>query len=460
MQSSTPVFGSFRDPSGFLFRQDGALYRQVNTVYREHYDRLMSSGLCADLVRAKLLIPHQEATVDAPLPDRAYKVLQPERVPFISYPYEWCFSQFKDAALATLQIQKTCIERGMTLKDCSAYNIQFMQGRPVLIDTLSFETYREGQAWVPYRQFCQHFLAPLALMAHTDVRLSQLLRVYIDGLPLDLTSALLPGRTRLSPTLLSHIHLHAKSQQHYADKAVDTSVRKMSRLSFLGLVDNLESAVRGLKWERQGRWAAYYDETNYSESGLGHKRRIVGEFLDRLAPGTVWDLGANTGMFSRVASAKGAHVISFDYDPGCVEANYQQCVEQGETLVLPLWMDLTNPSPAIGWQNQERMALIERGPADTALALALVHHLAIGNNVPFDHLADFMRTACAAVIIEFVPKSDSQVQRLLASREDVFADYTQQAFETAFRRYFAIQSAVRIADSERTLYCMTRTAPA
>ena len=459
MQSSKAVSGSFRDPSGFLFSQDGTLYRQVNTIYREHYERLMSSGLYAHLVQAGLLVSHQEVRVDAPAPGIAHKVLRPEPVPFVSYPYEWCFGQLRDAALATLQVQKAAFERGMTLKDCSAYNIQFVHGRPVLIDTLSFETYREGQAWVPYRQFCQHFLAPLALMAHTDVRLSQLLRVYIDGIPLDLTSGLLPGRTRLSPTLLSHIHLHAKSQAHFAGKVVDTSARKMGRLSFLGLVDNLESAVKGLKWERQGNWAAYYDETNYSATGLEHKRELVGRFLDEIAPKVVWDLGANTGLFSRVASARGAHTVSFDYDPACVEANYQQCVEKGETSILPLWMDLTNPSPAIGWHNQERMSLIERGPADAALALALVHHLAIGNNVPFDHLAAFFERACMALIVEFVPKSDSQVQKLLASREDVFADYTQEAFEAAFRRHFAIQSAVPIADSERTLYHMARTAP-
>ena len=456
----TALESSFRDPSGFLFRRDGTLYRQVNASYREHYDHLMGSGLFAELTRAGLLIPHEEVGVEAELPDRAYKMLRPEPVEFISYPYEWSFSQLKDAALATLQIQKVAMQHGMTLKDCSAYNIQFRSGHPVLIDTLSFEQYREGQVWVPYRQFCQHFLSPLALMALTDVRLSQLLRVYIDGIPLDLASALLPGRTRLSPALLSHIHLHAKSQEHYADRAVDTSARKMPRLAFLGFTDNLESAVKGLRWAPHGNWADYYAETNYSDAALEHKRRLVDHFLRQVNPRTVWDLGANTGMFSRIAAALGAQTVSFDSDPACTEANYLECVQKRETNVLPLWLDLTNPSPAIGWQNQERMSLIERGPADAALALAVVHHLAISNNVPFGHLADFFTQSCRTLIIEFVPKGDSQVRKLLASREDVFADYAQPAFEAEFGKCFAIQKAIQIEGSERTLYLMTRTATA
>ena len=171
--------GSFRDSNGFVFWQDGALYRQVNTSYKDNYEHLMESGLYEVLVSGGLLLPHEEVNIQSSQPDLAYKVIRPELIPFISYPYEWCFSQLKDAALTTLEIQKTCLDFGMSLKDCSAYNIQFRKGKPVLIDTLSFEKYREGQPWVAYRQFCQHFLAPLALMSHKDIRLNQLLRVYI-----------------------------------------------------------------------------------------------------------------------------------------------------------------------------------------------------------------------------------------------------------------------------------------
>lgn len=213
-------FGSFRDPSGFVFRQDGIIYRHVNIVYKENYDYLITSGLYQDLTGRGLLIPHDEVDIDYAKSESAYKTLRPKLVEFISYPYEWCFSQLKDAALTTLQIQKRSLEYGMTLKDASAYNIQFMAGKPTLIDTLSFEKYHEGEPWVAYKQFCQHFLAPLALMSYRDIRLNQLFRIYIDGVPLDLASSLLPLRTRFNPPLLFHIHLHAVSQKHYADKPI------------------------------------------------------------------------------------------------------------------------------------------------------------------------------------------------------------------------------------------------
>ena len=219
--NKTPAHNaSFRDPSGFLFTRDGVLYRQVNQVYAEDYRKLMDSGLYAKLVKAGLLIPHTEVDIEPANKKLAFKVLCPEYVPFISYPYEWSFGQLKDAALATLSIQKRALKAGMVLKDASAYNIQFQRGKPTLIDTLSFEIYQEGEPWVAYRQFCQHFLAPLALMAYQDVRLSQLLRVYIDGIPLDLASELLPARTRWNLGLATHIHLHARAQKRYAEVAV------------------------------------------------------------------------------------------------------------------------------------------------------------------------------------------------------------------------------------------------
>ena len=455
--SNGVVPSSFRDPSAFLFFQAGSIYRQVNASYQAHYNRLMDSGLYETLVDSGLLISHEEASADYARTDSAYKVLKPELIPFISYPYEWCFSQLKGAALTTLEIQRKAFEFGMTLKDSSAYNVQFIKGRPVLADTLSFEKYREGQTWVAYRQFCQHFLAPLALMTHKDIRLNQLCRVRIDGFPLDLASSLLPLRTWLRFSLLSHIHLHAKSQNRFADKAVDTRGRQMSRLGFLGLVDNLESAVRGLNWRPEGSdWADYYEDTSYSPRALDRKKQLVARFLDEINPDTVWDLGANKGLFSRIASDSGVRTISFDIDPVAVECNYLECVEKGETNILPLLLDLTNPSPNVGWENKERMSILGRGPADTVLALALIHQLAISNNLPLDRIASFFNRICDSLIIEFVPKRDSQVQRLLSTRQDVFPDYTQRDFEGAFGRYFTVQSCVRIDDTERTLYLMRK----
>lgn len=476
MSDRRQIAGSFRDPSGFLFHgDDGVLYRQVELCYQEAYDLLMgASGLYGELVEQGLLIPHEEVSLElatSPASSAchasAYRVIRPEPVGFISYPYSWSFSQLKDAALTTLAIARRSLERGMILKDASAYNIQFHRGRPLLIDTLSFEPYLEGEPWVAYRQFCQHFLAPLLLMSQRDVRLSGLTRVYLDGIPLDLTSALLPKRSWLSFATLLHVHLHARSiRRHSGATSSELALRArggVSRKGFLGLLDNLESAVGALQWRPEGtEWADYEVEHNYGEEAMEEKRRIVGEMLRRVAPGgmpaTVWDLGANTGAFSRLAAALGARlVVAFDVDPAAVERNYLRVKqEEGERAVLPLVMDLTNPSPAQGWAHEERASLAGRGPADALLALALIHHLSISNNVPLGDVAGFFSKLSAVLVIEFVPKSDPQVKRLLVSRKDIFSSYDQESFEREFSRYYRIEESIPISGTERRVYRMER----
>lgn len=451
--------GSFRDPCGFLFRRDGVLYRQVNHAGAADLRRLHESGLYDALIAKGLLIPHADAPLDLALDHDAACVIAPEPVPFVSYPYEWSFSQLQDAALATLRIQKLALARGLSLKDASAYNIQFHRGRPVLIDTLSVTAYREGEPWVAYRQFCQHFLAPLALMALVDVRLLSLLRTHVDGVPLDLAARLLPRRTLLIPGLLMHLHLHASSQRKHADGRGTTRVRPVSPRALLTIVDNLRHTVRRLRWQPRGtEWGDYYTDTNYTDASLQAKRDLVAEFLALVAPATVWDLGANDGTFSRLAADRGAFTVAADVDPAAVEHNWRRVRAHRETALLPLLADLTNPSPALGWDHAERASLLDRGPADCVLALALIHHLAISNNVPLDRLATFFARAGRALIIEFVPKGDSRVQRLLATREDVFTGYDRAGFEAAFATRFDVQKVAPIAGSERVLYLMRRRA--
>jgi ribosomal protein L11 methylase PrmA len=417
----------------------------------------MSSGLYESLVSTNLLIPHREVNLNSPLSEKLYKVIQPEQIPFISYPYEWCFSQLKHAALITLEIQELAIDFGLSLKDCSAYNIQFNKCKPVLIDTLSFEKYKEGEAWVAYRQFCQHFLAPLLLMVYKDIRLNKLLRIYIDGIPLDLTSTILPLYSYFNLPSFFHIHLHSKSQKHFADKALKKQNRKMSRTSFLGLIDSLKSAVKKLKLKNHdSEWANYYDNTNYGSNAFDHKKNIVSDLLDKENSKKIWDIGANAGVFSRIAGNKGGKVISFDIDPIAIEKNYLECVRNNATNILPLLIDLENPSPGIGWKNRERMSLIERGPTDLVIALALIHHLAISNNLPFNKIASFFYTICNTLIIEFIPKTDSKVHKLLSTRQDIFPEYNQRDFEHSFSRYFAIEFSKKIVDSNRIIYLMKK----
>jgi ribosomal protein L11 methylase PrmA len=447
---------SFRDPNGFLFEKNNHLYRQINQLYKAHFDHFESCGLYEDLVRRQLLISHRRVSLELALNEQACCIIEPERIPFISYPYEWCFSQLKEAALLTLEVQKTAFEYGMVLKDASAYNVQFYKGRPIFIDTLSFEKYTQGQPWAAYRQFCQQFLAPLALMSYCDVRLRRLLRANIDGIPLDLASKLLPWRSWLNPALALHIHMHARSQQHYAAASLkQRPPRPLSQMAFRGLIDSLESAVRKLSWTASRTvWGKYYSHTNYSEEAMEKKKEIVGELLAEVGPEWTWDLGANTGMFSQIAASRGSSVISMDIDPAAVEKNYRQAKEDPGGLILPLLLDICNPSPALGWAHEERMSLRERSSADAVLALALVHHLAIGNNVPLYRIAEFMSELGQWLIIEFVPKEDSQVQRLLSSRNDIFPRYTAEGFESAFAWYYTIHKKVVIPGTVRTVYLM------
>jgi hypothetical protein len=447
---------SFRDPDGWVFARDGELYRQIDRAYQPHYDRLMSSGLYEALVRAELLVPHQEVSIAPERPETCYKVLKPERLRFISYPYEWCFSQLKRQALALLSVQRTALNYGMSLRDATAFNMQFRRGRPALMDTSSFEEYAEGRPWAAYRQFCQHFLAPLFLVRYRHADLGKLGRIYLDGVPLDLASRLLPLRARLRPAVLAHIVAHAALQKGYARRK-DVRLRPMSKRAILGLLDNLEAAVARLNWRpKETAWSGYYEHTNYSAEALAQKRAVVAEFLDRLKPSSVWDLGGATGMFSRIASEMGVFTVSLDADPVSVERNYLDAAARRDENLLPLVMDLMNPSAACGWANRERQSLSERGPADAALALALVHHLAIANNVPLGNIAAWLSAACRSLIIEFVPKEDSQVQTMLATRKDIFGGYTQPEFEARFRAHFRILEVRPIAGSLRSLYLMQK----
>jgi hypothetical protein len=450
---------SFRDPAGFVYRCGGEILRQVNQAGKGDYDLLVDSGLYDRLVKRGLILPHEEVDLPPADPTLAYKTIRPARLDFISYPYEWSFSQLKDAALLTLAIQKEALQRDATLKDSSAFNIQFWRGKPVLIDTLSFTRYQPGAPWDGYRQFCQHFLAPLALMSLTDIRLGQLLRVYLDGIPLDLASRLLPNRTRLPGGLYMHIHLHASAQKKFAGQAIEPKGRlKISKAQLLALVESLEAAVRKLQWDPGiTSWADYERQHNYSEQALQAKKETVQAFLEQAGPAIVWDLGANTGLFSRLAAEKARLVLALDVDPGAAEMNYLACRKEDRANILPLVIDLTNPSPGIGWRSRERSPLEERLHADLILALALVHHLAIANNLPLPAIAEFFAEHCEWLAIEFVARQDEQVQKLLLNRKDIFADYQEQGFEQAFQRYFSPVEKVGLPGGTRTLYLFRRS---
>lgn len=447
---------SFRDPSGFVFKKNSEIYRQINKTYKAEYLTLTNSGLYDTLVKKNYLISHIELEPDYDTDNEFYKLIKPEQLTTISYPHEWCFSQLKDAALLTLNIQKLTMKYDMSLKDASTYNIQFKNGKPIFIDTLSFEIYNEKAPWIAYGQFCKHFLAPLALMCYTDVSLNQLFVTNIDGIPLNLAVKLLPTKARLNAGLLLHLFLHNNSnEKHQGDKIVNQA-QGSSRLALEGLLDSLISTVKGLKLPKsKTEWGDYYNNTNYTSSAFEQKKTLIKELIAKTSPKKLCDIGANRGDFTRLAS-KATECISFDIDFNAVEQNYSIVKSNNETNILPLLLDLTNPSPAIGFANKERDNFATRYKCDTILALALIHHLAISNNLPFENIASFFAELTNYLIIEFVPKSDSKVQILLGSRKDIFANYTEEQFELVFSKHFEIIEKHSISDSLRKVYLMRR----
>jgi hypothetical protein len=326
----------------------------------------------------------------------------------------------------------------------------------VLIDLLSLEPLEPGAPWVAYRQFCEQFLAPLALMARRDMRLARLLRADPDGVPLDLATGLLPWRSRLNFGLLSHLYLHAAAQGRYAGNEDEGAAARRTRIDparLRALVASLRGTVAGLRWEPRGtEWADYADNTSYSDAATTAKERLVKEYVGRIEGPVVWDLGANTGRYSRIAADAGKRVLAFDIDPAAAERNYRALAREGRGDILPLVLDLANPSPGIGWAGRERRSLLERADADGTLALALVHHLAISRNVPLPMFAALLADLAPAAVVEFVPKDDPMVRRLLAARRDVFPDYSLDAFRRAVRTRFDVEAESPIEDSGRTLF--------
>jgi hypothetical protein len=455
------VGASYRDPHGFVYRRDDVLFRQVGEAHRENFDRFIGSGLYEALVHRDLLIPHEEVDIAFAARPGAYRVLRPQLVPFVSYPYEWCFSQLRDAANLTLRVQEGALEHGMSLRDASAFNVTFHRGKPIFIDTTSFEVLREGAPWVAYRQFCEQFLAPLALCSYRDARLGQLTRAFPDGIPLDMTAALLPARTRMRPGLAMHVRMHARSQRRHEKDEVPAPDRTEGRFSlkaFHGLLESLRSAIDGLAIPSgPTTWGSYYEEAgHYPESAIAAKEAFVDSAIDTASPSSVWDLGANTGQYARRAADRGIPTVAMDLDTTAVERAYVEARGRGDAFLLPLVGDLVNPSPGVGWANDERSSLRDRGPADLVMALALVHHVAIGRNVPLGLLIDELARLGRWIVLEWVPKTDPRVAQLLRHREDVFADYREEVLRDEIGARLQIVDERRIDDTDRLLFLLRR----
>lgn len=454
LTSFTQHSSSYRDPSGFIFTKDNITYRQVNQVFKEHFDLFFSSGCYEKLVKQKLLIPHEKLNENLTGSNDWYTTLKPEQIEFISYPWEWSFDMLKDAALLTLHITKEAISSGMILKDATPYNIQWHKGRLIFIDTLSFEKYNPDEPWIAYRQFCENFLAPLLLMHYRKQPLQQLSLAWPEGIPLSVTKSLLPWRSKLSLHTYLHIHLHASVSERKKDKA--NSAKAFSKQKMLNLITSFKILIKKLNLPDQPTtWSEYYDEASQRSDYLEQKKKIITQWIDEI-PGirSAADLGANDGEFSRILAAKRAKTIAADLDPFCINGLYNKIKISKEGNIQPIVADFSYPSPAVGFNNNERSSLISRLHVDLSLALALIHHLAIGKNIPLHMIADFLKNISKTLIIEFVPKTDEKVRMMLSGKKDIYVSYTQKNFEEVFRQCFRIDRIQPIAESGRILYLM------
>lgn len=440
---------SFKDYDAFVFCDSGSVYRKLSENYVPVFRKFIESGLYSKLLQEKLIVEHEEISKDT---------IKPQKV-FISYPWEWCFSQLKDAALATLNIQNIALDYGMSLKDANCFNIQFVGNKPLLIDTSSFETYTDGEPWVAYKQFCENFLSPLCLMAYKDMSLNSLMLGNINGISLELTSKLLPFSTKLNPNLFMHIHLHGKMQKKYSQSENQKQIAKnikMSKFQQKALILNLIKTIENINFKKyKTEWDNYYNFTNYNEHSFRQKQEIIENYCKKINPSKVCDFGSNNGYFSRVFSNNGAEVFSFDIDKLAVEANYLKAKKDDEKNIFPLVFDMANPSPNLGWNNEERKTIIQRlENIDVSVALALIHHLRFTYNIPFYKIAEYFGNVSKYLIIEFVDKKDSKVQTMLSHRKDIFTDYDEEHFEKVFSEYYSILDKQKIASTERTIYLM------
>ncbi|HZH95917.1 MAG TPA: hypothetical protein VEY06_08535, partial [Flavisolibacter sp.] len=402
-----------------------------------------------ELVAKKLLIAHKEVVLPFIKDENAYVYLEPEQLAFISYPYEWSFSMLKDAALLTLQIANKAMQYGMMLKDATPYNVQFYDGRMAYIDTLSFEIWDGTKPWIAYRQFCMNFLAPLALMHYSKLPLQNFLLAYPEGVPLQIAAAMLPLKTKFNVHLYLHLHLNAS----VSSSATSQQEATFSADKLKNIFKSLEAGITALRLNCRTTWSAYYAEAGQRDGYVENKKRVISEWIKGSGFKTAFDAGANDGNFSELLAAENIYTISADGDHYAVDELYKNA-RQNRSLVHPLIVDLANPSPAIGINNGERKSLFQRVGVDLVMALAVIHHLAIARNIPFDMIAHLFKSLGKYLLIEFVPRDDEKIQLMLSQKKDVYDWYTENEFRMAFAKHYQIVKTQRIAPSNRVVYLM------
>ena len=470
VSTEPPLFdpGSFRDPDTKVFRHNGVVMRCLTPRALADWEQLAATAFFKRLSAERLVIPTQQVGDRTGLPALDAKwaaVLQHEAVPMVSYPYEWPFSMLRDAALLQLDLTRAALEEGMTLKDATPFNIQWVGPHPVFIDIGSFTAYHDGDPWAGYRQFCELFLYPLLLQAYKGVPFHAWLRGSLEGIDAEHCRSLLSARDYLRPGVLAHVYLQAKAQARY-----EGSVRNIKadlRAAGFGAqlikhnVAGLRRLVNGLRWEpARSTWSDYQHTHSYAVDGLRHKADFVEQVLTQRRWRTVWDFGCNDGVYSRLASQHADYVLAVDADHVVVDRLYRALKGEGCTNILPLVSDFANPSPGLGWRCRERRPLAERGAPELILCLALMHHLVIGRRVPLAELIEWLAGFGAELVIEFVDREDPMVRHLLRHREDQDFEYSPAAMDATLAKHFRTVTKAPLESGTRILYHARSERPA
>jgi SAM-dependent methyltransferase len=399
----------------------------------------------------------------AELRDSGYSaVLAHERIPFVSYPYEWPFGMLRDAALLQLELVLEALDEGLILKDATPYNVQWRGARSVFVDVGSFERLRPGEPWAGYRQFCMLFLYPLLLQAYKRVPFQPWLRGSLEGISPAECRSLLSGRHRFRRGVLAHVVLHARLEGRYGDRRRDVKGELRSAGFHEGLiranVRRLEKLVRGLRWEPgPSAWSGYAQETPYTEADAAAKEAFVREAATGRRRRLAWDLGCNDGRYTRIAAESADYTVALDADAAVVEGLYRALRAEGSTTILPLVADVADPSPGLGWRGRERAPLEERGRPDLTLCLALLHHVVMSANIPASAFLDWLAGLRTELVIELPTRDDPMVQRLLAAKgPDANPDYGTEVFERALAERWEVSRREVLPSGTRILY---RAAP-
>ena len=391
------------------------------------------------------------------LPEGAAGMLGHERIAFVSYPYEWPFGMLRDAAALQLGLLLEALEEGLTLKDASPYNVQWRGTRPLFVDVGSFERLREGEPWAGYRQFCMLYLYPLLLQAYRQVPFHPWLRGSLDGITPEQCRNLLSRGDLLRPGVLSHVALHARLDASNGGSRRDVRAELRDAGFAKGLIEanarRLLKLVRGLDWSpAPSTWTEYGATNSYSEQDSDQKADFVRAASESASWGLTWDLGANDGRYARIAAAHSRYLVAIDGDHGAVEQLYRALGDERHESILALTLDLTDPSPNLGWRGLERKGLAERGLPDLVLCLALVHHVAIAGNVPLAEWIGWLRTLEAQLVIEFPTREDPMVERLLEAKAGTHPDYDRERFEGLLAEAFVVERTQTLGSGTRVLY--------